>query len=54
MNVQSHMVRDLGDVQADARFGVPAAWLLVFEVFVGGYSREVLVQRNLQVTPEHL
>ena len=61
MNVQSHVVRDSGDVQAGARFGaapwqvgVLAALLLVFEIFVGAYSVEALQAKALQVTSQHL
>jgi hypothetical protein len=60
MNVQSHVVRDSGDVQAGARFGaapwqvgVLAALLLVFEIFVGAYSVEALQAKALQVTSQH-
>ncbi|CAL1140069.1 unnamed protein product [Cladocopium goreaui] len=61
MNVQSHVVRDTGDIQAGARFGaapwqvgVLAALLLVFEIFVGAHSPAALEGRALQVTPGHL
>ena len=61
MNVQSHVVREPGDVQAGARFGaapwqvgVLAALLLVFEIFVGAHSVEALQAKALQVTSQHL
>ena len=61
MNVQSHVVRESGDVQAGARFGaapwqvgVLAALLLVFEIFVGAHSVEALQAKALQVTSQHL
>ena len=57
MNVQSHVVRESGDVQAGARFGaapwqvgVLAALLLVFEIFVGAHSVEALQAKALQIT----
>eukprot|EP00435_Cladocopium_sp_Y103_P017132 s5105_g4.t1 len=56
MNVQSHVVRGSGDVQAAARFGaapwqvgVLAALLLVFEIFVGALSMAALQAKALQV-----
>jgi hypothetical protein len=57
MNVQSHVVREPGDVQAGARFGaagILAALLLVFEIFVGAHSVEALQAKALQVTSQHL
>lgn len=61
MNVQSHVVRDSGDIQAAARFGaapwqvgVLAALLLVFEIFVGAHPMAALQAKALQVTPLHL
>ena len=61
MNVQSHVVRDTGVIQAGARFGAApwqvgflAALLLVFEILVGARSPAALEGRALQVTPGHL